>query len=501
MGSITKRFFVNSVSSILSQGIQLLFNFIIRREFINVFGIELLGLNSTFTNILSFLNLTELGIGFAITYHLYAPLKHKDYNTFNNFIYLYKKFYEKIIWIILFCGILLIPLLPLFVKKNYNELIYLSIIFFLQLLQSLSTYIFSYRRIIFNVNEKNYIVSKYEMFFNIITSILQIIILFYFKNYYLFCIVVIIKNLLLNILLHRLASKEFVYLDENHINKSDITEVKKQITVDLKNVIVVKIGSYVLHATDYLLISMLFGAIASGKIANYSMIFITFQTLILTAMNSVQSIIGNEAQSNNKNHVMNIICKYTNVMFFISMIFCPIAFCLADNFILLWIGDEFLLPKSISLLYSINIFLMMLSNPISLLFGSLGYYNYDKKYILISASLNIIVSILLSQVIGILGILIGTMIAISIYWISRYNILKNVYFNDMSPYRKTILIEFICLLIGYISIYLIDIIFNNHLSLFMFIIKGILYIFIIMLILIFYQKINRKITRRKRYEK
>lgn len=500
MSSIGKRFFLNSFSSISSQGIQLLFNFIIRREFINVFGIELLGLNSTFTNILSFLNLSELGIGFAITYHLYAPLKHKDYNTFNKFIYLYKKFYEKIIWIILFCGILLIPILPLFVKKSYDELIYLSIIFFLQLLQSLSTYIFSYRRIIFNVNEKNYIVSKYEMIFNIITSILQIIILFLIKNYYLYCIVVIIKNLLLNFLLHQLASKEFLYLDENHIKKSDITEVKNQIVIDLKNVIIVKIGSYVLHATDYLLISMFFGAIASGKIANYSMIFITFQTLILTAMNSVQSIIGNEAQSNNKDHVMNILCKYTNIMFFISIIFCPIAFCLADNFILLWIGDEFLLPKIISLLYSINILLMMLSNPISLLFGSLGYYNYDKKFIILSASLNIVISIFLSQIIGILGILIGTMIATMIYWISRYNILKNIYFNDMAPYRKTLLINLICLLIGYTSIYLIDIFLNNYLSLFMFIIKGILYIFVIMLILIFYQKINKKM-RRKSYEK
>lgn len=51
--------------------------FVSRTIFIKVLGAEFLGLNGLFTNILSILALSELGIGSAISFYLYRPIAEK----------------------------------------------------------------------------------------------------------------------------------------------------------------------------------------------------------------------------------------------------------------------------------------------------------------------------------------------------------------------------------------------------------------------------------------
>ena len=49
--------------------------FVNRTVFVNHLSTDYLGLNSLFSNILTYLSLTELGIGNAITFALYKPVK------------------------------------------------------------------------------------------------------------------------------------------------------------------------------------------------------------------------------------------------------------------------------------------------------------------------------------------------------------------------------------------------------------------------------------------
>ena len=53
-------------------------NFAARRVFVMVLSEQYLGLNGTFTNILSMLSIAELGVGTAITYSMYQPLAKHD---------------------------------------------------------------------------------------------------------------------------------------------------------------------------------------------------------------------------------------------------------------------------------------------------------------------------------------------------------------------------------------------------------------------------------------
>ena len=54
--------------------------FVSTKVLVSTLGIEYNGLNGVFTNIITILSITELGLGGAITYNLYKPIVDKNYS-------------------------------------------------------------------------------------------------------------------------------------------------------------------------------------------------------------------------------------------------------------------------------------------------------------------------------------------------------------------------------------------------------------------------------------
>ena len=68
----------NASFGLASQILNIILSFISRTVFIYVLGVEYLGINGLFTNILMLLSFAELGIGNAIIYGMYKPLAIDD---------------------------------------------------------------------------------------------------------------------------------------------------------------------------------------------------------------------------------------------------------------------------------------------------------------------------------------------------------------------------------------------------------------------------------------
>lgn len=469
-----KSFIKNTGMSITTQVVMLFVRFFVRSIFIKTIGMELLGYNATFGNILSLLNLSELGIGYAITYKLYEPFAKKDYGSIAGYLSVYKRFYSVIILAVTAGGILICPVLPLLTKTDNGQLGFLASIFLLQLGKTVATYFLQYVRVILNIQEKNYLLSFVDFVTNLCVAVLQIAALICLGNYVIYLIIDAVGILFANIFIYRYVCKKYKYIFSIKKQKEELRSVFADVKKQLKNVVIVKLGGYILNSTDYVVISSILGTIYSGLLSNYNMIFAQFQTLILVAMNSVQSILGNAIYRSGKDSVLRLVIKFTQILGIISLLFCPAAFVLIDDFVTLWIGSEYILDISIALCLSVNVVLMLLSNPISLLFGSLGYYNFDKKIILSSATLNIIVSVILCKSYGVVGVLFGTTLALLTYWISRVVILKKQYFSHMGTYLPIVAV----LVLGIMAQYLYAIVIDRMVTIpgtyMEFIVKGIL---------------------------
>ena len=88
-----------------------------RKVFVAFLAEEYLGLNGLFSNILSVLSVSEMGIGTAMIFSLYQPVANRDTEKIKSLMALYKKLYSVIGWFVLCAGAAITPFLHFFIKE------------------------------------------------------------------------------------------------------------------------------------------------------------------------------------------------------------------------------------------------------------------------------------------------------------------------------------------------------------------------------------------------
>lgn len=187
--SRVKNSFYNILAGIAGTILSSILAFMVRTIFIRVLGETYLGFNGLYTNILTVLSLAELGVGSSIAYMMYKPLAEKNEEKLAQVVQFYRKIYRVIGVVILVLGLCLVPFLPLIVNfENTENLNYIAL-YLLYLADTVSTYLFfAYKRGVLVADQKVYISNIFDLIITTILSILQIITLLIFRNFYIYII-------------------------------------------------------------------------------------------------------------------------------------------------------------------------------------------------------------------------------------------------------------------------------------------------------------------------
>lgn len=433
----TKTVYINSTVTLLCQVLQILLGFIVRKIFIDSLGVAYLGYNSVFTNILQMLNLADMGIGVAITSFLFKPLTDGNKARVSALMYLYKKIYNIIGFIVLSIGLVVSVFLGTLIPDATCSIGYLRILFYINLSGTVSTYFLAYKRTLIIANQKSYITNLVDMIMFFSISCIQIICLLTAPNYIIYLILQIAKNIISNIIVSFKCDKEYGRIG-NNVDEIYVQEYKPQIVQYVKDVFVSRIGATIFYSTDNVIISAFRGSVLAGYLSNYTMITTQLTAVINQVLASLQATFGNYVYSGKSIDEQQ---KMTNNYFCVNFIignFCLICFTLlAQPFISLFFGQALVLNFSTVLWLGINLMLNILIQLPSQVFIVYKLFHYDRPIIITSAVLNIIISIALVKPLGIDGVLIGTFVTSLIYLFSRFYIIaKHVY---KVPYRNYVI--------------------------------------------------------------
>ena len=118
--SRTENSIQNVKTGFIVQLINKIMAFIVRTVFIKCLNTDYLGVNGLFTNVLSLLSFSELGIGTAIIYNMYKPVAENDTEKIKSLMNFYKKAYYLIGLVIFVLGLLLIPFMPIIIGSSTN---------------------------------------------------------------------------------------------------------------------------------------------------------------------------------------------------------------------------------------------------------------------------------------------------------------------------------------------------------------------------------------------
>lgn len=438
----------NMYSGLIFQILVLVFRFVTRTFFIKYLGSEYLGINGLFSNILNLLSLADLGIGASLVYSLYKPIAENDKERQKVIIQYLHKIYIRIGIIIIIIGILLLPFLKFIVKDDVN-FINLNIIFLIYIFQTASSYLFFPSKTEFLcANQKRYIYNNIANIVVILSNIVQILVLAIFKNFYIYLITIILFNILQAFLIAKKTNKIFPFITEKTKETISSSE-KKSIFKDCGSLMISRINYVVLIATDNIIISKYLGLTMVGIYSNYVLITNSIINILSTFFDSITAGIGNIHASNEMDKDY-FIFRLTNFITSICFgIFAIGIYVLANDFIVIWLGKEYLLSSLFVLIISINLYVDGIRKFLSTYRSAYGLFRQAKFLPLFGAMLNIVISIVLVKKIGIFGVLLGTLISnlVTFMWFEPYLIYKKVFKKNVIKYYITNILYLVMLVI------------------------------------------------------
>lgn len=438
----------NSITGALSSFTSILINFVSQKIFIILLGIEYLGLNGLFSNILSILSIAELGIGEAIIFNMYKPIANNDRETIKSLMKFYKKAYTLITMIILIAGLCITPFITYFVGNTKLEInIHLVYLFFLA--QTVCSYVLTYKRSILYAYQKNYVINIIHIIYIIILNIFQLSILYLTKNYFLYLGVKVLLVLTENIAINIYVKKNFDYLNDKNI-KPLPKHINDDIFNRIKAMFLHKIGGFIVNGTDNILISKFFGVLTVGLYSNYYTITNSVTTLFSQFISSATASIGNLLTENNNQKNFGVFKKIRFLNFYLATFTGTCILIIMQPFIVIWLGEKYLLANTVLFVIVFNYFQKLMRKSYDAFMIAAGICIENRFVPLIESVLNIIFSILCAKLFGLVGIFLGTVLSGLALWLYSYP--KFMYKNILKRSYKNYFMETSGYIIAFISI-------------------------------------------------
>lgn len=411
----TQKTIRNGAVSLMGQVITILLSFISRKVFIQYLGVELLGLNSTFASILSTLSLAELGFQQVIVFHLYGVLAKDDKKRINALVNIYKLVYRCIGIFFIVASLCCVPFLQYFLS-DIEATNTVRMYFIIQALTSSCTYFLAYKRNILYADQNGYISGLIDSVFNVSATLLCIAAAVLTRNYALYLIIQLVKTYLSNLVVHLICTRKYPYL---HAEKID-WKLLKEIAGSLKDVILERLAGYIYGSTDNLIISMFISTVQVGFLNNYTMIISHIKTLMKSLSAPLIPALGNKvALEQSSKQQMEIFRLLEQVYFWLTGLAVVPVYVLADYFIDIYLGAEFIIPTSLLFLMCVDLYVHINQDSCLSFLTANGLFRKRRNISIGGAIVNIVVSLLLMKPFGIAGILAGTAVSQVYYWAAR----------------------------------------------------------------------------------
>lgn len=453
--SRSKAVVINSTISMFTVILRIILAFVVRKIFINILGITYLGYFSVFSNILQFLNLAELGIGVAITSFLYAPLTNNDMTKVNALMSIFKQLYLKIALFVFIAGMFLSLFLDEIIHDYSCSYFSLRIYYFLFLLSSVSSYFVAYKRVLLIADQKSYYINLIDTLLFFVASFAQIACLICYSSFSLYLVILILKNLISNIILSYKVDSSY-QLKKIRVDLTLKSRYIKSIRKFVKDVFISRIGAAVFYGSDSIVLSIFMGVATVGYYSNYALLITQANAIISQVMSSIQSTYANYIYSESSLEKQKKILNSYFLVNYIIANFCFIVFIhTIQPFVDCVFGKDMLLDYDTVILLGITLYFFILLQLPSQIFTIFKLFNKDKFIILTSMSINVVLSVLLVKLVGINGVIWGTIVASLFYILFRYYFIYKIVFISTSSffYKKLIicfLLSSMCLLFSYI---------------------------------------------------
>lgn len=416
--SRTKKLAWNTITSLILQVVNLISGFILPRLILGSFGSEVNGLVNSISQFLGVITLLDLGVGAVVQSSLYKPLVNNDNSMISKIYVSATKFFRRLAMILLVYIFLLMAFYPLLVNKNFGYLYTILLIAAISISSFAQYYFGITNSLLLSADQRGYI--QYTA--QIITVILNTIA----------CAVLIklggsIQLVKLTTSLIFLLRPFYLtwYVKRHYVINRKITYEEEPIKQKW-NGMAQHFASYVLGGTDNIVLTI-FSSLANVSIYGvYNIVITGVKNALFSMTNGFQSLIGQMLYKNEKENLNNFFSYVEWFMHTGTTLIFGCTGVLLVSFVKVYtngITDADYIQPLFAVLITIANAGHCLRLPYNILILAAGHYKQTQSNYIVAMILNIVISIATVKIWGLIGVAIGTLVAMfyQTVWMAWYD--------------------------------------------------------------------------------
>lgn len=447
MSSRTSLGIRNGQISLLYYVVSMLMGFASRKVFLDGLGTELMGLNTTAQNLLGILNLSELGIGTAVAYLLYLPIRQKEHRRIREIVAIQGWLYRRIAGTITVGSIILMGSFPLIFAKTEVPMGYAYATFAVFLFSSLLTYFFNYKQILFSASQQGYKVILHYQSIMLLRSLAQIAAVLWLPCPYAWWLGLhVLFACVATWNLHRAVGRSFPFLTLGWKDGKQLSPQYPHLHVKIKQAFFHHVASFALTQSSPLIIFAYTSLTSVALYTNYQLISTTIIGLVHALFSGIHAGVGNLVAEGDRMHAIKVFEELFSLRFFTACVCCFGFIELTEPFIRIWIGDTYVLPHSTLLLMAGILYILISRHAVETFIAAQGMYQ-DIAAPVLESVLNIGLSCWFGYLWGIDGILTGVLVSLVIVVLGwkPYFLLRYGFDASLGSYYRMYLIHLACL--------------------------------------------------------
>lgn len=430
---------LNTSSSLIFQLTTIICGFIIPRLILQTYGSEVNGLINSITQFLAIIAFLELGVGAVIQSSLYKPLAEKDDLEISKIVVSGQKFFSRLAMILLVYVIILMGVYPLVAKSNFGFLYTATMILVISISSFAQYYFGIVNSLLITANQRGYFSFNIQTVTLILNTVACFILIKLGASIHIVKLTTSLIYLFRPILLSLYVKKSY-NIDWNIKYSGEPIKQKW-------NGIAQHVASVVLDGTDNIVLTIFMGLEAVSIYSVYNLVVSGVKRLLLSTTNGIQSLMGEMLAKEEFDKLRKFFgwvewSIHTGTIFIFavtSVLIVPFV-----EVYTLGINDaNYTQPLFALLIVAANAG-HCLRLPYNLMILAGGHYKQTQSNYVVASVLNIVVSIILVKFLGLVGVAIGTLIAMlyQTIWMAIYDS-KNFIKWPIRNFVKQFLIDFI----------------------------------------------------------
>lgn len=426
----------NVISAVLYQAIHISYGLIIPRLVLGAFGSTMNGLASSIAQFLSFIALLEGGLGAVVLAELYGPIETKDHDRIKGILYSCQSFFRKLA-VIYVLYTLVVMVVYSYTMRDQFDVSFVATLVLVLSLTTLAQYLFSITlKLYLQADQKIYITNYITSATLVVNLVFVVCIVNFFPDIRLLYLFGSIAFFVQPLIFRRFIPSEYVDFKEN-----------KDIGVELTNRwsgFAQNLAHYVNMNTDIVLITI-FCSLADVSVYTVYMLGINaLRSIMSYVTNSYQSALGKYIAQGNQEVLTERFREFCVMTWGVCIALYCTCLLVLNPFVAVYtnnVSDANYFQPLFALVMTLANLVFCLREPFRLLILAGGRFKETNFGSIMEAVLNLAVSLVLINFLGLPGVAFGTLIAITYrlcYFI--YYLKKDILFIDLRKYMRHILV-------------------------------------------------------------